>query len=103
MSASSATRSTSGASEKRGSDMPSNSAKAAAIMVFTSYVEGYDMALDVYEQLEKDDYFTVDDTLRKFGEVCRWSSVEHMSDSDWWSEVTMLADNIDSARKHFKE
>jgi hypothetical protein len=80
--------------------MPSNSAKAAAILPFTSGIESYDMALEVYNQLEADD-LPVQETLAKFQGVCVWHELEQITDSDWWSEVTQLAQNIDLAREHF--
>jgi hypothetical protein len=80
--------------------MPSQAAKAAAILVFTSGVEDYDMAVKVYDQLEADD-LPVQDTLDKFPGVCAWHEVEQLEDSSWWSEVTQLAQNIDSAHAHF--
>jgi hypothetical protein len=86
--------------------MFSKSAKAAAVLVFTSGVEDYDMAVKVYDQLEADD-LPVQETLDKFScygsGVCRWSCVEELHDGDWWEEVTQLAINIDKARQHFGE
>jgi hypothetical protein len=80
--------------------MRSNAAKAAAIMVFTSGVEDYDMAVRVFDALAAD-VGTVMDTLDKFPGTCRWSRVDALDDGDWWEEVEMLAINIDEARAHF--
>lgn len=80
--------------------MVSQSAKAAALLVFTSGVPDYDTAVKVFDQLEQDD-LPVQDTLDKFGSVCRWEEVDSLSDDAWWEEVTMLAKSIDKCRAHF--
>ena len=80
----------------------SKSAKAAAILVFTSGVEDADTALKLYNQLEEDNA-PVQKTLDKFSCVTRWNVVSDLSDGSWWDEIQMLAQNIDSFRKHFKE
>lgn len=82
--------------------MPSNSAKAAALLVFTSGVPDFETAVKVYDQLEQDD-LPVQETLDKFGSVCRWEQVESMDETMWWDEVTTLATSIDRCRAHFKE
>lgn len=78
------------------------SAKAAAILVFTSGVEDADTALNLYNQLVEDNT-PVQETLDKFSGVTRWSVVSDLSDDSWWDEIQMLAQNIDNFRKHFKE
>lgn len=82
--------------------MASQAAKAAAVLVFTSGVENYDMAVKVYDQLAAD-YLPVQDTLDKFPGVCRWSEVDNLPDDRWWEEIEMLAINIDECCAHFKE
>lgn len=82
--------------------MPSRSAKAAAVLVFTSGVEDFDMAVSIYDEIfdsSEDELDTVLDKHRAF----RWSPVEHLSPADWWDEVMMLATSIDASRDHFKE
>ena len=80
----------------------SKSAKAAAILVFTSGVEDADTALKLYNQLEEDNT-PVKNTLDKFSGVTRWSVVSELFDDSWWEEIQMLAQNIDNFRKHFGE
>ena len=82
---------------------PSRAAKAAAILVFTSGIDDYDTAVKVYDEMEQNDHTTVNESLDKFPGVSRWLRTEEWDDSDWWSEVTNLADNIDKCRAHFKE
>jgi hypothetical protein len=78
--------------------MPSNAAKAAAILVFTSGIDGFHEAVRVYDELENDD-LPVSQTLDKFPEVTRWSVVDGLDDFSWWDEITQLATNIDAARE----
>lgn len=81
--------------------MPSQSAKAAAILVFTSGIPGYDTAVRVYDKLatsgEPPDY-----VLGEFG-AARWSPVDTLTDDEWWEEVEMLVYSIDNARAFFEE
>lgn len=80
--------------------MTTRYAKAAATLVFTSGVEGFEQAVQVYDALANSSE-TVADTLDEFPGVCRWSEVDHMTDDSWWEEVEMLARNIDKAHKLF--
>lgn len=77
-------------------------AKAAAVLVFTSGVEDFDMAVKIYEALEEDEG-PVQMTLDKFPGALRWSRVDELDDGDWWDEVQMLAHSITAAQQHFKE
>lgn len=81
---------------------PSQAAKAAAVLVFTSGVPDYDTAVKVYDALGAD-IGSVQDTLDKFPDACRWGAVDSLNDGEWWEEVQMLASSIDKARAHFKE
>jgi hypothetical protein len=80
--------------------MPSQAAKAAAILVFTSGVEDYDMAVKLYEHIENHNE-ELSETLDKFPGVCVWHEVEQLEVADWWAEIQNLACNIDSAHAHF--
>ena len=82
--------------------MPSNSAKAAAVLVFTSGVQDYDQAVALYDAMATSDE-PLDAIIDQYPGVCRWSQVDHMSEQDWWEEIEMLAINIDKCRAHFKE
>lgn len=78
---------------------PSKAAKAAAVLVFTSGVDGYDSAVRLYDELGST-FDPVDDVLGRHGAV-RWSPLQNFEDSDWWEEVEMLAVNITATRQHF--
>lgn len=82
--------------------MPSKSAKAAAILVFTSGVVGYDTAAALYDEIAES-VEPLDALIDKYPNVCRWSQVDHMAEDDWWEEVEMLAHTIDTTRLHFKD
>ena len=82
-------------------NQPTNAAKAAAVLVFTSGVPDYDTALALYDALEAGG-LSADAVLDKFPGVCRWENVEQMAHEDWWDEIEMLAHNIDSCRTHFE-
>lgn len=77
-------------------------ARAAAVMVFTSGVDSFDQAVELFDEMGKSDE-PLDALIDKYPGVCRWSQLDHMDEIDWWEEVTTLADVIDEARKHFKE
>ena len=81
----------------------SKTARAAAILAFTSGVYGHDQAVEVFDKLASSDN-PVDEVLASFrGDVCRWHQLENISEIDWWDEVIALATSIDKAREHFKE
>lgn len=77
-------------------------ARAAAVLVFTSGVDGFDQAVELYDEMGKSDE-PVDDVLDKCPGVCRWSRLDDLDEIDWWEEVETLARIIDEAREHFKE
>jgi hypothetical protein len=80
----------------------SKTARAAAVLVFTSGVDGFDQAVELYDEMANSDE-PLDALIDKYPGVCRWSQLDHLDEIDWWEEVTTLADVIDEARKHFKE
>lgn len=80
---------------------PSNAAKAAAILVFTSGVQNYDQALELYERMANSDE-PLDAIICSYPDVCRWGEVDHMTEESWWEEVEMLAHSITKAHEHFK-
>ena len=82
--------------------MPSDAAKAAAIAVFTSGVDNYDLALELYNRMA-DSYEPLDALLDYYPSVCRWEEVDHMTEESWWEEVEMLAHSIDKAHAHFSK
>ena len=77
-----------------------NFAKAAAVLTFTSGVEGPDQALQIYEKL-----VTTDEpawsVLDKHG-ATRWSPVDNLDPADWLEEIEMLAKSIAAAQAHFQ-
>lgn len=81
---------------------PSDAAKAAAIMCFTSGIKDYNQALQVYNALHESEA-PVDEVLDNFPGVVRWSAVDHMFGADWWFNVVELADSIDGATQHFAQ
>lgn len=80
----------------------SKTARAAAVLVFTSGVDGFDQAVELYDTMANSEE-PLDALLDKYPGVCRWSEVDNLSEIDWWAEVTTLADVIDEGREHFKE
>jgi hypothetical protein len=81
---------------------PSKSAKAAAILVFTNGVVGYETAVKLFDEMS-DSAEPLDAIIDKYPEVRRWSEVEHLGEMEWWNEVECLASTIDATRKHFGE
>ena len=81
---------------------PSDAAKVAAIMCFTTGVRGYDRALQVYNALHESEA-PVDEVLDNFPGVARWGAVAEMRGVDWWFNVVELADSIDGATQHFAQ
>ena len=77
-----------------------NFAKAAAVLTFTSGVEGPDQALQIYEELTATDE-PVWSVLDKHG-ATRWSPVDNLDPADWLEEIEMLAKSIAIAQAHFQ-
>lgn len=77
-------------------------ARAAAVMVFTSGVDGFDQAVELFDEMANSDE-PLDALLDQYPDICRWSQLDHLSEIDWWGEVETLARIIDEAREHFKE
>ncbi len=81
---------------------PSNAAKAAAILCFTSGVQGYDTALRLYDELATSDN-DIDTVLDKTPGARRWHVTEGLCDADWWENVVCLALSIDASQRHFNK
>ena len=75
-------------------------AKAAAVLAFTSGVEGYEQALGIYEELTAtgEPAWSV---LDKYG-ASRWSPVDSLDPADWLEEIEMLAKSIAASQAHFQ-
>ena len=77
-------------------------ARAAAVMVFTSGVDSFDQAVELFDEMGKSEE-PLDALIDKYPGISRWSEVDNLSEIDWWVEVETLARIIDEAREHFKE
>lgn len=80
----------------------SKTAKAAAIMAFTSGVADHDQAAALYDAMAQSDE-PLDTLLARYPGVCRWGYLDTLDEHRWWETVEALAENIDAARKHFQE
>lgn len=80
----------------------SKSAKAAAIMAFTSGVADHDQAAELYDALAQSAE-PLDTVFNQYPDASRWCSLETLDEQIWWEAVENLACNIDDARKHFQE
>ena len=77
-----------------------NFAKAAAVLTFTSGVEGPDQALQIYEELTATDEPTWT-VLDRHG-ATRWSPVDNLDPADWLEEIEMLTKSIAITQAHFQ-
>lgn len=78
----------------------SYAAKAAAVRMFCSNVEDYDVAVEIFDALGASDG-SVEKVLEKFG-ATRWAMFEDWDDALWWEQLELLALDIDSAFDHFE-
>jgi hypothetical protein len=73
----------------------SYAAKAAAVRMFCSNVEDYDVAVEIFDALGAGDG-SVKKVLEKFG-ATRRAMFEDWDDALWWEQLELLAHDIDSA------
>lgn len=78
----------------------SDAAKAAAVRMFCSNVEDYDVAVEIFDALGVSDG-SIEEVLEKFGAI-RWAMFEDWDDALWWEQLELLAHDIDSAFDHFE-
>lgn len=78
----------------------SYAAKAAAVRMFCSNVEDYDVAVEIFDALGES-HGSVEEVLEKFG-ATRWAMFEDWDDALWWEQLELLAIDIDSAFDHFE-
>lgn len=78
----------------------SYAAKAAAVRMFCSNVEDYDVAVEIFDALGES-HGSVEKVLEKFG-ATRWAMFEDWDDALWWEQLELLALDIDSAFDHFE-
>lgn len=78
---------------------PSNAAKAAAILCFTSGIEDRKKAVLIYDLL--DGAATHDQMIEVLDKnnAPVWCEVEHMDIRAWWANVYCLAMSIDQCRQ----
>jgi hypothetical protein len=78
----------------------SDAAKAAAVRMFCSNVNDYDIAVEIFDALGQSSN-PVDEVLEGFGAM-RWVTLENMEEGDWWESLEITAQDIDSAWDHFE-
>ena len=78
---------------------PSNAAKALGVLTFTAGVGTNELAVQLYDALDKaPDDAALRDTLDAYPAV-RWDGVDSLSTIEWWFEVETLAKNFDRLTK----
>lgn len=78
---------------------PSNGAKAAALLHYTSGCNTERRAVEIFDALSlcaTDD--EMDEVLTKY-ETPRWEQVDHMDWDEWWDQLCLLAESIDRCRE----
>lgn len=78
----------------------SDAAKAAAVRMFCSNIEDYDIAVEIFNALGES-HGSIDEVLEKFGAI-RWAMFDDWDDDLWWEQLELLAIDIDSAFDHFE-
>ena len=81
---------------------PSNAAKAAALLNYTSGCNTAKQAVEIFDALllcTTDE--EMDEVLTKH-ETPRWEQVDHMDWDEWWDQIWMLAKSIDACREELK-